>query len=133
PKFMKDKMELGPEQIIDLKALMGDSSDNIPGVPGVGIKTATRLLKEYGTLDKIYEHLDDISGKKLKENLMTYKEDAYMSQGLVEINRDAPITIALDELAWDDYEDDAVYELFKELEFRTLIDRLDVAGATMEN
>src|SRR5690625_2300321 len=133
PKFMKDKMELGPEQIIDLKALMGDSSDNIPGVPGVGIKTATRLLKEYGTLDKIYEHLADISGKKLKENLITYKDDAYMSQGLVEINRDAPITIALDGLEWNEYEDETVYELFKELEFRTLIDRLDVAGEKLDN
>lgn len=133
PKFMKEKMELGPEQIIDLKALMGDSSDNIPGVPGVGIKTATRLLKEYGTLDKIYEHLADISGKKLKENLITYKDDAYMSQGLVEINRDAPITIALDELEWNEYEDETVYELFKELEFRTLIDRLDVAGEKLDN
>ena len=128
PKFMKEKMELNPNQIIDLKALMGDSSDNIPGVPGVGIKTATRLLKQYGTLDKVYEHLDDISGKKLKENLIEYKEDAYMSQQLVEINRQTPVTIKLDKLTYEGYEDEDVYKLFKELEFQSLINRLNVQG-----
>src|SRR5690625_6185686 len=76
PSTLKEKMELTPEQIIELKALMGDSSDNIPGVPGVGIKTATKLLKEYKTLENVYENLAQISGKKLNENLTTYKEDA---------------------------------------------------------
>src|SRR5699024_8726665 len=71
PDFMKEKMEITPDQVIDLKALMGDSSDNIPGVPGVGIKTATKLLKEYKTLDEIYRNIDELGGKKLKENLMT--------------------------------------------------------------
>jgi len=130
PQFMKEKMELNPEQIIDLKALMGDSSDNIPGVPGVGIKTATRLLKEYGTLDQVYENLDKISGKKLKENLTTYKDEAYMSQQLVEINRQSPVEISVDQLSYAGYKDEDVYELFKELEFQTLIDRLDIAGKT---
>ena len=69
PESLVEKMELTPEQIIDLKALMGDSSDNIPGVPGVGIKTATKLLKQYETLENIYENIEEISGKKLKENL----------------------------------------------------------------
>src|SRR5699024_4156825 len=86
PSTLKEKMELTPEQIIDLKALMGDSSDNIPGVPGVGIKTATKLLKEHSTLENVYEHIDSIGGKKLKENLMTYKEDAFMSRDLATIN-----------------------------------------------
>src|SRR5690625_917732 len=94
PETLKEKMELTPEQIIDLKALMGDSSDNIPGVPGVGIKTATRLLKQYGTLDNIYAHLDEISGKKLKENLITYKDDAYMSRELATIHAETPVTIS---------------------------------------
>lgn len=93
PKSMVEKMELSPDQIIDLKALMGDSSDNIPGVPGVGIKTATRLLKQYETLDNIYENIDKITAKKLKENLVTYKEDAFMSRDLATINQDSPITI----------------------------------------
>src|SRR5690625_3572921 len=76
PEILMEKMELTPKQIIELKALMGDSSDNIPGVPGVGIKTATKLLKQYETVAKLYENLDEITAKKLKENLTTYKEDA---------------------------------------------------------
>src|SRR5690625_724357 len=95
PEFLKEKMELNPDQIIDLKALMGDSSDNIPGVPGVGIKTATKLLKEYETLDNIYENIDQISGKKLKENLLTYKDEAYMSRYLVTINLKTPLELSL--------------------------------------
>lgn len=124
PESLVEKMELKPEQIIDLKALMGDNSDNIPGVPGVGIKTATRLLKEYGTLDNVYEHLDDLSGKKLKENLQTYKEDAYLSRELATIHRSSPIEIKKDDLSYDGFTYDDIYELFSELEFRTLLNRL---------
>lgn len=126
PDFMLEKMGLSPDQIIDLKALMGDSSDNIPGVPGVGIKTATKLLKEYKTIDNIYEHLDEISGKKLKENLVTYKEDAFMSKDLVTIHRDSPIKVTLDQLAYKGYEDGKVHELFKDLGFQSLLDRMGV-------
>jgi len=129
PEKLAEKMELSPEQIIDLKALMGDNSDNIPGVPGVGIKTATRLLKEYGTLDKVYENLDNISGKKLKENLETYKEDAYMSKDLATIHRTSPITITKDELAYNGFTYDDIYEMLMELEFRTLLNRLHDGSA----
>lgn len=90
PAFMKEKMEISPSQIIDLKALMGDSSDNIPGVPGIGQKTATKLLKQHKTLEAVYDHIDDVSGKKLKEKLETYKENAFMSKDLVTIKRDSP-------------------------------------------
>ena len=124
PSTLKDKMELTPEQIIDLKALMGDSSDNIPGVPGVGIKTATKLLKEHHTLENVYEHLDSIGGKKLKENLMTYKEDAFMSRDLATINVTSPIDIKLDDLQYEGYEYADIHELFTELDFRKLLDRI---------
>src|SRR5690625_237171 len=124
PEIMQEKMELSPEQIIDLKALMGDSSDNIPGVPGVGIKTATKLLKEYKTLDAIYENIDKIGGERLKENLQTHKEDALMSRELATINQKSPITISLDDLDYKGYEYQDIYELFSELEFRSLLDRL---------
>src|SRR5699024_10381943 len=67
PEYLKAKLDLDPDQIIDMKALMGDSSDNIPGVPGVGEKTAIKLLKQFKTLENIYQHLDDVSGKKVKE------------------------------------------------------------------
>src|SRR5699024_6147893 len=129
PTFLKEKMEILPNQVIDLKALMGDSSDNIPGVPGVGIKTATRLIKQYETLENVYEHLDDISGKKLKENLITYKDEAYMSQQLVEINRQSPITISLNDLTYEGYDDEQVYTIFQELGFHSLINRLKITTA----
>src|SRR5690625_2411463 len=124
PSHLKEKMELTPEQIIDLKALMGDSSDNIPGVPGVGIKTATKLLKEYDTVANVYENLDKISGKKLKENLTTYKEDAFMSRDLATINQTSPIEVALNDLSYEGYEYSDIHELFSELEFRQLLDRI---------
>src|SRR5690625_2889868 len=82
PAYMQETMEVSPEQIIDMKALMGDNSDNIPGVPGVGEKTAIKLLKQYKTLEEVYANVDEVSGKKLKENLITYKDDAMMSKDL---------------------------------------------------
>lgn len=124
PQFMTEKMELTPDQIIDLKALMGDKSDNIPGVPGVGIKTATRLLKEYGTLEKVYDNIDEISGKKLKENLLTHKDDALLSRELVTIKRDSPIEINIDDVQYTGFNDKDVLSLFQDLEFNSLIERL---------
>ncbi len=124
PKMLMDKMGLVPEQIIELKALMGDSSDNIPGVPGVGIKTATKLLKQYETVAKLYEHLDDITAKKLNENLTAYKEDAFMSRELATINRESPIEISVNDLTYNGYKANDVYQLFQELEFRSLLDRI---------
>src|SRR5699024_5530232 len=109
---------------------MGDNSDNIPGVPGVGIKTATRLLKQYQTLEGVYDHLDEISGKKLKENLTTYKQDALMSQELARINRQSPIKISLDDLTYEGYDDNNVYAIFQELEFQSLMDRLGIEYAS---
>src|SRR5690625_3174129 len=124
PKMLLEKMELTPEQIIDLKALMGDSSDNIPGVPGVGIKTATKLLKQYETLENLYKNIDEITAKKLKENLTTYEEDAWMSRDLATINTESPIEIKLEDLTYEGYEYNDIYELFSELGFRTLLERL---------
>ena len=124
PASLQEKMELSPEQIIDLKALMGDSSDNIPGVPGVGIKTATKLLKEYKTLDNVYDNLEKISGKKLKENLATYKEDAFLSRDLATINQTSPIEITLNDLQYEGYEYTDIHGLFSELGFRQLLDRI---------
>src|SRR5699024_2172488 len=92
PSFLKEKMEITPDQVIDLKGLMGDTSDNIPGVPGVGIKTATKLLKQYETIENLYDHIEDITAKKLKENLTTYKDDAFMSKDLVTIKDKMEIT-----------------------------------------
>lgn len=124
PQTLLEKMELKPEQIIELKALMGDSSDNIPGVPGVGIKTATKLLKRFDSLENVYAHIDEISGAKLKEKLQVNEEAAKMSRELATINTSTPVEITLNEIAYDGYDYQNIYELFSELEFRTLLERL---------
>lgn len=124
PAFLQEKMELTPSQIIDLKALMGDSSDNIPGVPGVGQKTATKLLKTYPTLEDVYEHIDEISGKKLKEKLINHKADAFMSKELATINCDSPIEVSLDELTFNGFDSNKVRTVFHDLGFQTLLDKL---------
>ncbi|OZU89750.1 DNA polymerase I [Virgibacillus indicus] len=131
PDYMKNKMEISPEQIIDLKALMGDKSDNIPGVPGVGEKTATKLLKEFETLEEVYNHIDEVSGKKLKENLVAHKDDAFMSKDLVTINCDSPIEVAADELTYDGYQPANVSAAFKDLGFQSLLSRVE--GESLES
>src|SRR5699024_10932570 len=124
PSSMEEEMELTPSQIIDLEALMGDSSENIPGVPGVGVKRAPNLLKEYQTLDNIYDSLDKITAKKLNENLTNHNADASLSYNLAPIKRDSPIEISLEDLKYSGYENDEVIELFQTLEFRSLIERM---------
>lgn len=130
PEFLKEKMGVRPDQIIDLKAFMGDSSDNIPGVPGVGIKTATKLLQAHDTLEAVYESLEEVSGKKLKENLVTYKEDALLSQQLVTIDVEAPIEVTLEDAHYDGYDAQKLLTTFKDLGFQSLVSRID--GVTEE-
>lgn len=109
-----------PINIIDLKALMGDSSDNIPGVKGVGEKTALKLLQDYKTLDGIYEHIDEIKGK-LQEKLINDKENAYMSYHLATIIKDVPMNIDIDDLKYKDKDIDELNDLYEELEFYSFI------------
>ncbi|SEO82379.1 DNA polymerase I [Amphibacillus marinus] len=121
PAFLYEKLELRADQIIDMKALMGDSSDNVPGVPGVGEKTAIKLLKQFGTLDDIYHNLDQVSGKKLKEKLVEHKESAFMSKALVTINQHSPIEIGLADVTYSGNQSSKLLPLFKELGFQSLI------------
>ena len=123
PEDVIERMGVKPEQVVDLKALMGDSSDNIPGVRGVGPKTATKLLESYGTLDGVYEHVDEIKGK-VGQNIAEQKEQAYLSQTLARIVVDLPVRLDLEQAACENFEPVAAEELFRELEFRTLIRRL---------
>ena len=90
PEHVMEKYGITPCKIIDMKGLMGDASDNIPGVPGVGEKTALKLLKEYGSVEKVYESLDSFHGKKLKENLTENEEQAFMSKKLATIEVNVP-------------------------------------------
>jgi DNA polymerase-1 len=126
PAFLDEKLGISPIQIIDMKGLMGDSSDNIPGVPGVGEKTAIKLLKEFETVENLYEHLNEVSGNKLKEKLEENKDQALMSKELATIFRDAPITVALDDISYSGYDEQAVIKLFKELNFHSLLDKMDI-------
>ncbi len=97
-KAFMDEFEITPTQFIDVKGLMGDKSDNIPGVPGVGEKTAFKLIKEYGTLEDVLKHIPEISGKKLKENLENNMEQAIFSKRLATIMREVPLDINLSDI-----------------------------------
>ena len=112
--------KIEPLRIIDLKALMGDSSDNIPGVKGIGEKTALKLLQEYGSLDNIYANITNISGK-LQEKLIVDKDNAYMSKKLATIYRDVPLDITLEDLKFNLTDDTLLKEKYQELEFFSLL------------
>ena len=122
-----------PKRLIDLKALMGDSSDNIPGVAGVGPKTATDLLLKFGTLDGVYENLDDSSIRpKLREKLESGKDNAYLSYELATIVPEAPIDFEPKDALVMPYDRPALYKLFQRLEFVRLIDKYGLRGAELE-
>lgn len=121
-----------PNQFIDIKGLMGDKSDNIPGVPGIGEKTALKLIKEFGNMENIYENLDTISGKKLKENLVDNRQIAFMSRKLGEIITAVPMDFSLDDLKVGNEDVDQLKEIYEKLEFKSLIGKLDMEDSKME-
>ena len=119
-----------PKKLVDLKALMGDSSDNIPGVAGVGPKTAKELLAKFGSLDGIYENIDDPSIRpKLREKLENDRENAYLSYDLATIRPEAPIDFAPEDAIVRPYNKPELYRLFQKLEFVRLIDKYGLRGA----
>lgn len=121
---IRDKYGLKPEQIIDLKGLMGDSSDNIPGIPGVGEKTALKLLKQFGSVENVLDNVDSISGKKLQERVRDHADQARLSKKLATIFRDMSIDIALADLKYDGYDRERLAKFFKKWEFKTLQERI---------
>jgi DNA polymerase I len=124
PEKVVERYEIEPIKVIDLKGFMGDSSDNIPGVPGVGEKTAIKLLKQFGSLEEVFAHIDEVSGKKLKEKLVEFEKLAYMSKELATIETSAPLEIKMDELSFQQSFGEDLISLFKELEFHTLLERI---------
>ncbi|TCS96727.1 DNA polymerase I [Hazenella coriacea] len=122
-KAIQDKYGLTPQQIIDLKGLMGDPSDNIPGIPGVGEKTALKLLHQFPSVEEVLDHIDELPGKKLKEKVEEHQEQALLSKQLATIRTDVPLNYRLDELAFPSMDLDKVIPLFKKLEFKSLIQR----------
>ena len=122
-----------PKKLVDLKALMGDSSDNIPGVKGIGEKTAKNLLMKFGSLDGVYQNLDDsIVKPKMRENLVTYKDNAYLSYDLATIRPEVPIDFEPMDAIKQAYDRPALYDLFQRLEFVRLIDKYGLRGAELE-
>ena len=129
---LKEVYGLEPWQIIDLKGLMGDASDNIPGIKGVGEKTALKLLAEFESIENLYEHLDELPGNKMKEKIVAGKESAFLSKKLATIVTDVPIAFELEELAFRGLEDQALYQVLSSLEFSSLIKRRGLAGEQIQ-
>ncbi len=121
---IKEEYDLTPDQLIDLKGLMGDASDNIPGVPGVGEKTALKLLHQFHTIENLYDNIEDVSGKKLKENLSENITQAFMSKKLGTIIKNVPIDESLSDFKLMGYDYPKLYEIYKDFEFNTLMKRL---------
>ena len=113
-----------PEQFIDLKGLMGDKSDNIPGIPGIGEKTGIKLLKEFGNMETLYENIDSVSGKKTKESLIEHKNTAFLSRKLGEIITNVPLDCSLQELKVEEPDWERLEEIYNKLEFNSLLSKI---------
>lgn len=115
---------LGPKSQPDVKALQGDPSDNLPGVPGIGVKTAVKLIQEFGNLESLYEHLDDVKPPRIQGLLRQYQEQAVQGKWLATIVRDVPLKLELDEARFNDYDREAVLTLLREWEFASMVNRI---------
>lgn len=121
---VEERYGFTPEKIVDMKGLMGDNSDNIPGVPGIGEKTALKLLHQFGTLEGVLDSIDDVSGKKMKERLTENREQAKMSKQLAVIEKNTPVDVSIDDLNYSDQISEKAIDLFKELGFHSLLERI---------
>ena len=134
PEFIAEKYDgLVPNQIIDMKGLMGDKSDNIPGVPGIGEKTAIKLLKQFDTVEGVYENIDELKKSKMKEKLIDNEDNAKLSKELATINRESPIEVTIDELKLTDHSNEEKIKLFKTLEFKQLLDQMDASAEATDD
>ncbi len=124
PARIWERYGLRPDQMIDYKALKGDPTDNIPGVPGVGEKTAAKLVAEFGDLDSMYARIDEVKPEKLRDKLVEHRDSVFQGRELTTIVRDLPVTLDLQAARLGDYDRETVIRLFREYEFRTLIERL---------
>ncbi len=118
---VKNKFGVTPDKVIDVLGLMGDASDNIPGVKGVGEKTATALIQEFGSIENIYKNIEKVTKVKLKENLLTYKKDAFLAKHLVTIKTDVPLKINFHQLNKKEFKFQELIALLEELEFKSFI------------
>ena len=124
PERVFARYGLTPEQMVDFKSLKGDSSDNIPGVPGVGEKTASKLIASFGSLEQLYARLDEVEPVRIRESLAVNRDAAFAGQGLMTIDRDAPLALPATGGEIGVYDREAALALFRDLEFRALAQRL---------
>lgn len=124
PAAVEKKFGVKPEQVLDFLALMGDTTDNIPGVPGVGQKTAAKLISQLGSLDNILENADEVTQKRIRENLKKHKDAALLSRDLARLDSEVPLDRRLEDLVIGEPDPDRLRALFKELEFSRLLDEL---------
>lgn len=125
PEHILEKYGLEPHQIIDMKGLAGDQSDNIPGVTKIGEKTAIKLLKEFGTVEGVYENVEDMKKSKMKENLINEKEIAFMSKRLATIDTNSPIEVKVEDLDFNGKNLDVLIPFYKEMDFNSFLGKLD--------
>lgn len=130
PEYLAEHYGLTPARVIDMKGLMGDKSDNIPGVAGVGEKTAKKLLADYGTVENLYAHLEDLKGKKLYDKLLAGKEDALLSKELATIKRDVPIDFDALDFSFDAPDVARLTTFYKELGLTKLLRKLEAEFGT---
>ncbi|MBW1605704.1 DNA polymerase I [Lactobacillus sp. Sy-1] len=127
--YVKQTMGITPAQIVDVKGLQGDTSDNYPGVNKVGPKTADKLIKQYGTIENLYDHIDEITAKKLKEHLVEDHEQALLSKRLATIDRDAPIQIKVADLSYQGDQIETLTAFYQKMGFRKFLSQMGSAAA----
>ncbi len=132
-KEVIEKFGVGPDKVIDVMGLMGDSSDNIPGVKGVGPKTAAELIQKFGSIENLYAHIDEIDKKKLKEKLETDRDNAVLSRKLVTIDTNVAVNCSIDDLKVAEVDNNALTRIFTELEFSSLIPKEEKAPVQAEH
>lgn len=125
---LEERYGLKPQEIVDMLGLKGDPSDNIPGVPGIGEKTAVKLIQEFGSLEKVLEEIDEVKGEKLKETLASNAEQAHLSKELATLEFNVPLEVDFSECQFGNWSNDEVIRVFSELEFDSLLKRLMTGG-----
>ena len=119
-----NKLEIIPEKVVDYKGLVGDQSDNYPGVPGIGPKTAVNLINKFGSVEELYNNLDEVESESIRQKLEKGRESAFISKKLAKISTDIPVNLELEKCVALDYDREKVLALFKELNFRSLAARI---------
>lgn len=126
PEHVQEKLGITPKQIIDMKGLMGDTSDHYPGVEKVGEKTAIKLINEYGSVEGIYDHVDEMKKSKLKEHLINDKDKAFLSKKLATINLEAPVELSLGDLEYRGDNQEQLVQFYQKMNFKTFLSRMDI-------